>query len=1204
MPARAPRALLLSLGFILGWGFVARIEAQPAATSNAPPVTRVVRKYALTSANDFPGRDPQDWRLLGSNDRGATWTTLDTRTGEVFTERHQRRVFVCANPGPFNVYRLEIDRVRSPALADSIQFADLEPMGDPDPAPLFCDEISAQGENFPTETVDKAFDGREDTKWLDFAAAHPDTRASWIQWRYLDHAGLVVTNSQQLRSLRARADEGYATRIEGTALGLVPDAHQLCVLDDAGFVDIAPPADTTAQTPGQKVVLTGTSQWLGPQVTVRDARLQAVGGPAPREPMRIDVGQPVGDNEGRWVEAQGEVHFVRETGGGLTFELTDGLRQAVVRVLHSDFAHPAPEEGARVRVLGLCEGILDNEGARVAGVLLVASMESVSIVSTSETAGRASAQAITATAGTVLTQVDQIRRLNRDDLPAAPRGKVRPEAYTNAPLVRVRGVVTDSLGSCLQDATGGIEIWTHGDVVKETQGLGAFVEVEGRAILAGGHGATGHGPVIEVDHMRLLGQGTLPTPVRPSWSSLASGQMDAQWVEVDAVVQATDGSHLLLACESGQLTATIREAPVTAVNNLLDAGIRVRGVSLAATDSRGQMQGVELLVPSLQFIQILQPPVDPGALPPRKIASVPQIRGPKELIHRVKVKGLLTCIDNNNYFVQDASGAALALAKEDVVLNLPVGGWWTFWQSPSPNKASTADPSLKVGDTVEVVGFPETRGYAPVLTESTISRTDPDRAILPVKATADELARGELDSTLVMLDGVVQGSQLLGPLLVLQIQSGLRTYRAILPTASAPGFRVADGARVRVTGVCQMTPISHAELGKRPSDFTIRLRDASDVTLLELPPWLSLRRALLMVGALAIFLLAAFVWIRLLHRQVDLRTRQLEQKIAEHQQAERLLAGKTQLLQQEIEERARMEAEVEKIHKQLLTTSRMAGMADVATNVLHNVGNVLNSVNVLTTSIATHVKKSRVAAVSKVAALLSQHSDLARFMTDDPNGRHVPDHLERLGTHLTDEQARLLEKIKSLSESIQHIKEIVAMQQNYAKVSGLRETGSIADIVEDALRMCGGALARHQVEVARRYEDIPPLTLDRHKTLQILFNLIDNASHACWESRADRKWITVTIRRHGDDRVQVEVADNGVGIPPENLSRIFTQGFSTRKDGHGFGLHSSVLAAQDMGGGLTARSNAPSPGATFTLELPLAPSASIVSVINRESVLS
>jgi signal transduction histidine kinase len=371
---------------------------------------------------------------------------------------------------------------------------------------------------------------------------------------------------------------------------------------------------------------------------------------------------------------------------------------------------------------------------------------------------------------------------------------------------------------------------------------------------------------------------------------------------------------------------------------------------------------------------------------------------------------------------------------------------------------------------------------------------------------------------------------------------------------------------------------------------------------LDRPPWLTARQALLAVGALAVILLCAFVWIRLLRRQVELRTQELRREITEHEKTEELLARETHLLQREveehkktettlereIEERKRIQVEAEKIHKQLLSTSRMAGMADVATNVLHNVGNVLNGVNVLAASIATHVQKSKVPGVTRLAVLLGRHqTDLGRFMTEDENGRHVPGHLERLGSHLLDEQSKLLERVKLLTENIQHIKEIVATQQNYAKVSGVWETVALPEIVEDALRMCSEALARHDIKVARDYQDAPPATLDRHKVLQILFNLLDNAKLACVAHNNSQRQITISIRRQGGDRVRIEVGDNGIGIAPENMGRIFSQGFSTRTDGHGFGLHSSILAAQDMGGSLTVRSDGLGRGSVFIVEIPL-----------------
>jgi len=1183
MKALAHNLRLSVLGLVFGWTTVLLADSALAPASAPAPLTRVIDRYALTSANDFPERDPQDWRLLGSTDGGKTWVVLDTRKGEVFPERHQRRLFAFANKQAFNLYRLQIDRVRSPATANSVQLAEVEPGSDapgaPNLTPLFCDLISVQGENPPVETAYQAFDGREETKWLDLSPAHPQTRSSFIQWGYLDHTGLVLTNLFQLRSLRARADEGYEIRVAGTLASWRSDGNRACILDPTGFIDI-PDVKPPGFSPGQKILLTGSSQWLHGHVTVRSPHLEPLGTAAAHEPTRIEIAQPIRENdEYSWVETEGQVEFRTQGQSTIDLDLIDNDHRMTIHVLHADASPEAIPEGAHVRVRGLCGGVLDEDGDLVAGVLWVPGLDSVALLNPSSSlSSRPQTTSIKPPAsggGTVLTQIDQIRRLSWTELATAPR-------------VKVRGVVTDPLGGTIQDKTGGIELVLRNDSASHVGGLGAYVEVEGHGILNSNRGANGKAPVIEADDIRLLGTGKLPTPLRPSWSVLASGEIDAQWVEVDGVVRATDGSHLLLACESGQLMATIRAAPASAVTNLLDAAVRLRGVSLAASDARGQFQGVVLLVPSLSFLQILQGPADPGRLLVRPISTLRQIRGPRQLIHRVKIHGLVTGNDHNRYFLQDDSGGILAIAQEDVVLSLRAGEWWTFWQTPGLKSAPPAHSSLQVGDSVEVIGFPEIRQYSPILTEAILRKTNAFQTISPVKTSAEELSQGELDSTLVTLEGVVQGSESLGRLFVFFIQSGLKTFRAILPVDAKQQMDIAPGTRVRVTGVCQMEPESHAELGRSPADFSLLLRDSADLSTLDLPPWLSVRRALLAVCALTVILLAAFAWIRLLHRQVALQTRQLEQKIAEHEQTEILLAGKTQLLQQEIEERQRVQVEIDKVHKQLLTTSRMAGMADVATNVLHNVGNVLNSVNVLTASIEAHVKKSRVAGVSKLASLLNQHeADLGNFITEDASGRCVPEHLERLGARLSDEQSSLLEKIRALSENVQHIKEIVAMQQNYSKVGGLRETASISEVVEDALRMCSGALARHDIDLTRDYEDLPPLILDRHKALQILFNLLDNAKLACWESGRPDKRITVRIVRQGSERVRIEVIDNGVGIAPENLDRIFTQGFSTRKDGHGFGLHSSILAAQDLGGTLTVRSPGPGAGAAFTLEIPL-----------------
>ena len=280
------------------------------------------------------------------------------------------------------------------------------------------------------------------------------------------------------------------------------------------------------------------------------------------------------------------------------------------------------------------------------------------------------------------------------------------------------------------------------------------------------------------------------------------------------------------------------------------------------------------------------------------------------------------------------------------------------------------------------------------------------------------------------------------------------------------------------------------------------------------------------------------------------------------------------------------EAKLQAVHKQLLQVSRQAGMAEVATSVLHNVGNVLNSINVAVTLVDEHVRKSRAADLNRLVKLLSDHTgDLGAFLTADPRGQKVPEFLGQLADRLAAEQALVLTELASLRKNVEHIKEIVAMQQSYAKVSGVIERIEIAELAEDTLRMNAASFARHDVRVVREYSPVPPINTDKHKVLQILINLVRNAKYACDESGRSDKQVTVRVD-NGDDRVRISVIDNGVGVRSENLTRIFNHGFTTRKDGHGFGLHSGALAAKELGGTFTAQSDGPGKGATFALELP------------------
>ncbi len=281
------------------------------------------------------------------------------------------------------------------------------------------------------------------------------------------------------------------------------------------------------------------------------------------------------------------------------------------------------------------------------------------------------------------------------------------------------------------------------------------------------------------------------------------------------------------------------------------------------------------------------------------------------------------------------------------------------------------------------------------------------------------------------------------------------------------------------------------------------------------------------------------------------------------------------------------ERELEKA-RQLLEVSRQAGMAEVATNILHNVGNVLNSVNVSSRLILDKVERSKVTGITKAVTLLEAHkSDLPGFFEDRLTGQRLLDYLSKLDAYLAQEQVEIQKEVQTLLSNILHIKKIVAMQQSYARVSEALETLNIEDLVEDAVQLNCGALETCRIKVVREYSERQPILVDKHKVLQILVNLIRNAMQAFDDSVGKERQITLRITNE-NSRMKIAVIDNGIGIPKENMDRIFGHGFTTKTDGHGFGLHSGALTAQELGGTLTVFSEGSGRGSTFTLELPIA----------------
>jgi signal transduction histidine kinase len=310
--------------------------------------------------------------------------------------------------------------------------------------------------------------------------------------------------------------------------------------------------------------------------------------------------------------------------------------------------------------------------------------------------------------------------------------------------------------------------------------------------------------------------------------------------------------------------------------------------------------------------------------------------------------------------------------------------------------------------------------------------------------------------------------------------------------------------------------------------------------------------------------------------------------IANEKKLVHLVNERTQSLREEVQAKERARAELAQAQQHLMELSRRSGMAEVATGVLHNVGNVLNSVNVGASVISEKMRNSRLDNLAAAVKLLEEHThNFGEFIEKDEKGQLLLPNLAKLASHLQAERHQVLLEVEALTTHVDHIKEIVSTQQDYAKMSALIEMIYLPKLVEDAYRMVEPNFKRHHVKFRAEFEDVPSVPAARHKVLDILVNLLSNAQHAVIEHNGAQRQVFVSVKRQGNDRVRVSVKDTGIGLSPENLTRIFAHGFTTKREGHGFGLHSGALAARQMNGSLRAESEGIGHGATFVLELPV-----------------
>ncbi|HTI69846.1 MAG TPA: ATP-binding protein, partial [Candidatus Limnocylindria bacterium] len=795
--------------------------------------------YAIVSANDSPERDPKAWELLGSNDAGRTWQSIDKRRNELFQRRFQRRKFTLDHTAHFQSYRLRIDAIRASDAANAIQIAEIEPL----PAGIQSNRptsivVSVQSENPPMEIAEMLFDHDARTKWLDFCKTSVTNKSSWVQWQYIAQEELPVVGLQRLKSTPLHANGDIIARLEGVGVSWDPQRHILGFLDSTGFqlLELAPVAKPII--PGNKIKLVGAIRFGSqrpylPQPEVTDL------GSLPSVPSIADIDfsslqQPL-VNSG----VQGTVSAVSSDPQYFTLQVatTNGGRIAL-RIPNSAGLPEPKIERFNIEARGLVESVLDEKARRVAGVVWVADMGSIHVVPALLTKPQpppgtnvlATPELATNSEG--VTDIAPIRR----QIIAHPGASFR---------VRVAGIVTFlDLGLdifYLQDGTGGILVYSQ-----QLAGLNPFLQQEGLYVELEGK-TDGNLPpgILPSDAARIISKGRMPRPSRPSWNDLISGKEDANWVEIDGIVRDVQDHRLDVSTGAGRVAVAINKIESGTLDKLLASFVRIRGVCSITRNSHGEPLGIKLLVPSSEFVEIVAfPPEDPFKLPTipiQQILTHVASKGPN-VSPVVKTVGVVTFVGAGQLFIQDDQAGLRATLRDE--------------------------SGVQPGDRVEIAGLAELDGFSPKLTQavlrkighSALSNPGPIEILAP-NLPSHDATRGKLDAV-YLGQSVKDGARVLE----LREENQNKVFYAYLPATETTPLAIPEQSPVRLTGVFKAAAQVSPDMDQTISSFDMFLNSTRDVEPLGEPPGWTAQRMFRLLGIicfiLSVTLIATVVLVR------------------------------------------------------------------------------------------------------------------------------------------------------------------------------------------------------------------------------------------------------------------------------------------------------------------------------------------------------
>jgi PAS domain S-box-containing protein len=309
----------------------------------------------------------------------------------------------------------------------------------------------------------------------------------------------------------------------------------------------------------------------------------------------------------------------------------------------------------------------------------------------------------------------------------------------------------------------------------------------------------------------------------------------------------------------------------------------------------------------------------------------------------------------------------------------------------------------------------------------------------------------------------------------------------------------------------------------------------------------------------------------------------IKQDISKRKKVEEELAAYRERLEQMVEDRTR---ELKEAQKRMVSRAMEAGMAQAAAMGLHNIGNAVTPMNVL----MDKMQKNEIEEISRYLEkcyldLKSHANDLERYINLEARGKQVFAYMGELIDSLITQNKKQSANFNRIEEALAYISEILSLQQTYA--SRDRETKEVVDLndlIDHAIRMQMGALEKRGIFIKKQFDDsLPKLLMDKNRLMQVIVNFIKNSYEAidAQKNKTGEKVIAFSSFVE-NGRVGFRISDNGIGIDPEKIDKIFELGKS-RKGSTGFGLHYCKMCVEANGGTITFNSTGVGKGATVSV---------------------